>query len=66
MKFAVTVQAVVRKTYFVNADSEDEAGETAFEQFSFFYDAHPESYHQLVTEIAVVDSGSDQFGLREP
>ena len=46
------MQAVVRKTYCVNADSEDQAGETAFEQFSFFYDAHPESYHQLVNDWA--------------
>lgn len=60
--YSVTVEAVVRKTYTIEADSEDEAAELANEQFSVLpEDGIDEYYDQQVEEIELVDVAVAEF-----
>ena len=51
MKYYVTVEATIRKTYEVEADSKQEATEAATEIFSVLEDGTPEYYNQEVIDI---------------
>lgn len=51
MKYYVTIQATVRKTYEVEAEDKLEAQETATELFSVLEDGTPEYYNQEVIDI---------------
>ena len=51
MKYYVTIQATVRKTYEVEADSTQEAQEAGTELFSVLEDDTPEYYNQEVIDI---------------
>lgn len=58
MKYYVTIEATVRKTYEVEADSKQEAQETATDLFTVLEDGTPEYYTQ---EVFGVDAESDGF-----
>jgi len=58
MKYYVTIEATIRKTYEVEADSKEEATEAATEMFSALEDGTPEYYTQ---EVLGVDAESDGF-----
>jgi hypothetical protein len=51
MKYEVTIQARVVKTYTVEADNEDLAYELAHEQFSVLNDDVPERYEEETLDI---------------
>ena len=54
MKYEVTIQARVVKTYTVEADNEDLAYELAHEQFSVLNDDTPERYEEETLDIREV------------
>ncbi len=54
MKYKVTIQARVVKSYIVEADDEDLAYELAHEQFSVLNDDTPERYEEETLDIREV------------
>jgi len=54
MKYAVTIEARVTKTYTVEAENVDLAYELAHEQFSVLNDDVPEHYEENTLEIKEV------------
>lgn len=54
MKYKVTIQARVVKSYIVEADDEDLAYELAQEQFSVLNDDTPERYEEETLDIREV------------
>ena len=54
MKYEVTIQARVVKTYTVEADNEDLAYELAHELFSVLNDDTPEQYEEETLDIREV------------
>jgi hypothetical protein len=54
MKYEVTIQARVVKTYTVEADNEDLAHELAHELFSVLNDDIPERYEEETLDIREV------------
>lgn len=55
MKYEITIQAIVTKTYTVEADDEDAAIEEAHQIFTVLSDDAPENYEQDVIEWSVVE-----------
>lgn len=53
MKYEVTIEARISKTYTVKADNQDEAYELAHESFSVLPDEAQEHYEQETTNIKV-------------
>jgi hypothetical protein len=58
MKYYVTIEATIRKTYEIEADSKEEAQKAGTELFSALEDGTPEYYTQ---EVLGVDAESDGF-----
>jgi hypothetical protein len=53
--YRVTIQAIVTKTYEVNAQTEDEAVEEAHQIFSVLNDGMPEDFEQDTLSVERVD-----------
>jgi hypothetical protein len=54
MKYAVTITAMVTKTYIVESVSVSKADEAAHEQFSVDDDGTPEDYEQQTVSVVEV------------
>ena len=55
MKYEVTIEARVTKTYTVEAESRSDAYEIAVEQFSVLNDDAPEDYEQNLLNIKEIN-----------